>query len=459
MVKLPAVSHVRGLRGKTIEVASAVLAAIAYLTIVLSTHFVIDDAYITFRYARNFAAGYGFVYNPGEWVLGTTTPLYGLLLSILDPLLMARVVNGVALVVLTVILLRTLGGTWAAAGIALLAVVSPEVITWSVSGMETGLYLCLIIAVLATAEQPTLCGVLSAALVMTRPDGVIAVAAVCIYHIAAKQRLPWRYGIIALATFAPWLVIATLTYGSPIPNSVAAKMIVYNNNYPVGASIALWNDPMLQVITLPFLVAGLIAVGRTHNGFMRRILLFLVLYMVAFAIGNPSLYNWYRSPAALCWTLLTGYGAARLSPRPVWLIGLVCTFVLVIPRSIIPTLQATQEGFDTVLRATGDWLNTNTPNDASITAGNIGYIGYFSNRYLLDDVGLVSPQIIPFLEVDIGNCSGIVRHFQTDYLALEPREVAQMRIVLEQDYDEIVHFESPNSTYKTYRIYRRREPQ
>src|SRR5215210_2075718 len=40
----------------------------------------IDDAYITFRYARNLAAGMGFVYNPGEAVLGTTTPGYTLLL-------------------------------------------------------------------------------------------------------------------------------------------------------------------------------------------------------------------------------------------------------------------------------------------------------------------------------------------------------------------------------------------
>ncbi|HEC35405.1 MAG TPA: hypothetical protein ENI39_02600, partial [Anaerolineae bacterium] len=41
----------------------------------------VDDAYITFRYARNLVEGRGFVYNLGERVLGTTTPLYTLLLS------------------------------------------------------------------------------------------------------------------------------------------------------------------------------------------------------------------------------------------------------------------------------------------------------------------------------------------------------------------------------------------
>src|SRR5438067_10854884 len=33
-----------------------------------------DDTYITFRYALNLASGFGFVYNVGESVLGTTAP-------------------------------------------------------------------------------------------------------------------------------------------------------------------------------------------------------------------------------------------------------------------------------------------------------------------------------------------------------------------------------------------------
>src|SRR5215210_5968342 len=46
----------------------------------------VDDAYITFRYARNLATGVGFVYNAGERVLGTTTPAYAMLLAALSRL-------------------------------------------------------------------------------------------------------------------------------------------------------------------------------------------------------------------------------------------------------------------------------------------------------------------------------------------------------------------------------------
>ncbi|MBU1626902.1 hypothetical protein KKB18_05985, partial [bacterium] len=40
-----------------------------------------DDAYISFRYAKNIIDGKGFVYNEGERILGTTTPLFTTILT------------------------------------------------------------------------------------------------------------------------------------------------------------------------------------------------------------------------------------------------------------------------------------------------------------------------------------------------------------------------------------------
>src|SRR5260370_38217980 len=40
-----------------------------------------DDAYITFRYAANLARGLGLVFNPSEHVLGTTSPLFTVILA------------------------------------------------------------------------------------------------------------------------------------------------------------------------------------------------------------------------------------------------------------------------------------------------------------------------------------------------------------------------------------------
>src|SRR3989304_7660741 len=45
------------------------------------TNFTQEDAFITFRFAQQIVRGNGFVYNIGEKVYGTTTPLFTLLLA------------------------------------------------------------------------------------------------------------------------------------------------------------------------------------------------------------------------------------------------------------------------------------------------------------------------------------------------------------------------------------------
>jgi hypothetical protein len=46
--------------------------------------------------------------------------------------------------------------------------------------------------------------------------------------------------------------------------------------------------------------------------------------------------------------------------------------------------------------AAGQWLAENTPEDADVAFDEIGIVGYFSGRPMLDLIGLVSPSSIPF---------------------------------------------------------------
>ncbi|HEX9012663.1 MAG TPA: hypothetical protein VF813_04070, partial [Anaerolineaceae bacterium] len=118
----------------------------------------IDDAYITFRYARNILAGVGFVFNPGEHVLGTTTPLYTLAMVLLGTLsggvtssfpVLALGLNSFADAV-TCILLWNIGKQLKhplagfAAGLAW--AVAPYSVTFAIGGMETSVYVLIITA-------------------------------------------------------------------------------------------------------------------------------------------------------------------------------------------------------------------------------------------------------------------------------------------------------------------------
>src|SRR5687767_7427050 len=57
------------------------VSAVAVIARVWLGPYVADDAYITFRYSENLAAGRGFAYNPPDRVQGTTAPLYALILA------------------------------------------------------------------------------------------------------------------------------------------------------------------------------------------------------------------------------------------------------------------------------------------------------------------------------------------------------------------------------------------
>ena len=81
---MPAASStlLKGQWSRARDIALLVLALLACLQAFrVFQGYVFEDAYITYRYADNLAAGHGFVFNPGERVFGTTTPLYTLVLA------------------------------------------------------------------------------------------------------------------------------------------------------------------------------------------------------------------------------------------------------------------------------------------------------------------------------------------------------------------------------------------
>src|SRR5688572_11448166 len=110
----------------------------------------VDDAYITFRYARNIATGVGFVYNAGERVLGTTTPAYALLLALASrvsgfddfprlALMVNALVNCLTFCVIVRLTTRLSGRPWVGLGAALLFAIEGRGLDFSTGGMEAGL--------------------------------------------------------------------------------------------------------------------------------------------------------------------------------------------------------------------------------------------------------------------------------------------------------------------------------
>jgi len=144
-----------------------------------------DDVFITFVYSRHIAEGTGFVFNPGERVQGTTTPLYALVMAGVyglthDLLHAGNVISAICLgltIVQAVILLRravTRPALWA---LVLLLVSAP--LAYISFGMETLLYCALLLLALDlwAQDRRVLAMLAAAALTWTRADGLVMGAA------------------------------------------------------------------------------------------------------------------------------------------------------------------------------------------------------------------------------------------------------------------------------------------
>jgi len=65
------------------------------------------------------------------------------------------------------------------------------------------------------------------------------------------------------------------------------------------------------------------------------------------------------------------------------------------------------------------WVRENTPPDALIAAHDIGALGYYGERRLIDLAGLVSPEVIPILR-DEAALAAHLQERQADYLMTFP---------------------------------------
>ena len=402
------------------------------------TNHTADDSFITFRYAENIASGKGFVYNQGEKVLGTSTPLYTLLLALLVKLGMpilpcARIINiGADCVtgVLIFLMLRRFK-----LGVATLAslfyVLFPRVMVWSIAGMETSLYVLFIAASLYSyhKEHFGLTSLFVGLTFLTRVDGIILGLAILIHFIWRYKRFPTGMVLGFLAMVLPWIIFSLLYFGSPIPNSVPGKRALYSG--------IIWETPKWRIfweflflktqIGWPLLVLSFAGVYRvlSRAKFYTIIVLWTFLYFLFFFLAETKIHMWYYVPFYLGYLILVALGMdlvfekakglwrvqidlpqhkiKRFSGLNVFKISLLSFFIIFggliylqqMKRTFI-LVAADQITLEDIHKDIGLWLLEHTQPDDTICAEDIGYMGYYSGRYILDQDGLVSPQSIPF---------------------------------------------------------------
>ncbi len=187
--------------------------SLIYLILVSGTLYLIlsrwtyDDPFITYRYARNLSQGVGFVYNSGEQVLSTTTPLFTILLAGLYPLShdlpqLANLIGAVSLAA-GALLIWDLANIWQtpAVGWAGLLLYPTFTLPAASIGSEMPVYIALCLAAFAfyARRRYSLTAFWAALAALTRPDGVLVAVVLAGETLLHRRPIPWRAVLIYTA--------------------------------------------------------------------------------------------------------------------------------------------------------------------------------------------------------------------------------------------------------------------
>lgn len=288
-----------------------------------------DDAYITFRTAKNVWAGHGLTWNPGERVQAYTHPLW-MFLSVLVYgvtgelfFSMSALSAGLALLTAAGLVRASAPHRWL--GVAALATLagSKAFIDFSVSGLENPLLSALLVGFVlllrweASWRRDLALSLMLSLVFLTRTDAVLLIAPCWLWSL---RRTPGALGAVALGA-APavlWEGFSLFYYGSLVPNTALAKL---NLDVPnelllrqglVYLADSLRHDPLTLLVTGAALVVALLSGGAPARALAVGGLLYLA-YIVR--IGGDFMSGRFLV-APLVLALAAGAEALRHRPGP-----------------------------------------------------------------------------------------------------------------------------------------------
>ena len=413
---------------------TAGLAVLFYLLVsarIFRIGFPLDDTWIHFTYARNFAEHGQWAFRLGETSAASTAPLWTVLLGIgyafkLAPYIWTFLLGWVILALLGVqaeATARKLIPTYRPRlpWVGLFSVTAWH-LTWSaVSGMETLLHGYIIFIVLSRLivdpRQYLALGFIAGISVWIRPDGLTLLGPLLFTALLAENTLRSRMDAVANiligfgALFVPYLLFNLALSGNPMPSTFYAKQAEYQQEWLALPLAYRINDYLLPILASPFLVlipgAILWLRGRIRERNWGAIagLFWVVGYIAIYFMRLPAYqhgrYIIPAFPVMYMWGML-GMISYVTSPKAntrlvvLWqlLLGVLCV--------LFSTIAARQNAHDVYLIESemvesAKWVQQNIPPDALLAVHDIGALGYYVPNPMIDLAGLITPDVIPFI--------------------------------------------------------------
>ena len=436
--------------------------------------FPLDDPWIHLTFAKNLAEFGSFSYFKNEVVTaGSTSPIYTMILAagffITKNEMWLSYILGIIFFALSVYYFYKLSGdvfpreNWLAIAAALLLVMDKWLNLITATGMETTLYIFLLVACFYYYRRRNAIGfaVTLGLAFWTRPDAVAfigAIAADYFLQFYLKQRAPKQntdivlfdkkelvkiaaiFGVIVGAYFAMNMAIA----GSLLPNTYGAKLAYYSPEFRSRADFL--NGEVWQYFTesayLLLFIPFIFGVFRIFSDSLKLkynnlipALLFIVLLIFIYWYKLPYAHRFgrYLMPVFPFYILLAVYGGREffrwlgnfmgdkklVNALNIILLGAtIVYFGIEYDKNKVTYQEQSRHIYIRQVEA-AKWLNKNTPEGSVIATHDVGAIAYYSNRKVVDVVGLINPEFIVKLNTKefVGFVEEQIKKQNVSYLA------------------------------------------
>jgi hypothetical protein len=401
-------------------IAIAVAAVVFALQLLAFHELRHDDAYITYRYGQNLASGNGLVFNPGERTMGSTSPAFSLLSGFAYavggkdalPSIMASVgclAWSAQALALFFMLRRALGDLFSSAVSLAIAAGAAGSAQWVALETNAAVALTLWAIVLAQRERWSWAAGTVALAGLVRPDALLVAVLIAVLAGGRLRSAIWKPAAVFVGVNLPWLVFATVYFGSPLPQSAVAKFqrvpfaeyLLHALRTPAEAFLPF--EASLPAIVASWLIALAGAAYLVGKGRGMWILpAYGAAHLAAYCYLRPfTQHTWHLYPATLVVAVLglcgiaaiasaTRYRTVRVAASAV-LVLLVCGYAY---RTRATALEFPLDYWtgarDAAYRKTAEFLLTQTRPGDVIASEEVGTLGYLTELPMYDLGGLIT---------------------------------------------------------------------
>jgi MFS family permease len=292
------------------------------------------------------------------------------------------------------------------------------------SGMETllsGFLVTTVLVMLAFGvKNYLLVGLLIGLSVWVRPDlATLLGPALLVIFLNAVGRRDRFTGILMLligfgVILAFYFLFNLLIAGTPFPNTFYAKQAEYAvlKNIPFltrFSNIALLPMIGAGIILLPGFIYLVVEKSRKKDWAILSGMIWFLGYIVLYVVRLPVTYQHGRylmpaMPIFFIWGLAGVFKVGMVISKFRWKWALMTAWQISIGTALLAFWLLGARAYATDVAviesemvATARWVSKNLPPDVLVAAHDIGALGFFAPRNLLDLAGLISPEVIPII--------------------------------------------------------------